>query len=542
MLRAPMTELRRGSRGTVDPHASEEVRRFMQERLALLGLVTFALSGTFLLLSLLLTLGTRGPSAFVAELAGPRRILNAAGAAVSLAVWLLARRGARSPAQLLALDLSGTVAAAVPYTLMSVLGQPGMAGVLLTALTMMLVLTTRALLVPSDAGRTFAISFTAAALSFGLAMGAHVTGAAPSHEGISTFDLGANLAMWLAVVVAVSAVASWVLFGLRQAVREARQLGQYTLVEKVGQGGMGEVYRAQHAMLRRPTAVKLLSPEQAGAGAVARFEREVQLTASLSHPNTITIFDYGHTPDGVFYYAMEYLEGGDLEAVVAVGGPMPPARAAHVLAQVAAGLAEAHEIGLIHRDVKPANVFLVGKQAVADLAKLLDFGLVRELESGATSGLTRTDTVMGTPLYLSPEAITNPAAVDARSDLYALGAVGYFLLTGEHVFSGRTVVEICSHHLHTEPEPPSARLGVRLPESLEEIIMRCLAKNPAERPASAGELRDLILACEDVGEWTDAQARAWWREHGAAVEARRKSDGPVSATARTIAVDAARRA
>src|SRR5690606_31795371 len=217
----------------------------------------------------------------------------------------------------------------------------------------------------------------------------------------------------------------------------------------------------RHALLRRPTAVKLLPPDKAGGAAIARFEREVQLTASLVHPNTVTIFDYGHTPDGVFYYAMEYLDGGDLETVVAVGGPMPPARAAHVLAQIAAGLAEAHEIGLIHRDVKPANVFLVGKEGVADLAKLLDFGLVRELESGATSGLTRTDTVMGTPLYLSPEAITSPAAVDARSDLYALGAVGYFLLTGEHVFSGRTVVEICSHHLHTEPEPPSSRAGVR---------------------------------------------------------------------------------
>lgn len=530
-------------RGTVDPHTSEEVRRFMQQRLALLGLITFILSGSFLLSSMGLTLVAEGTDAVVSQLGQPRRVLNAAGATVSLLVWLLARSGARSPGQLLMLDLSGTVAAVVPYTLMSVLGQPSMAGVLLTALTTMLVLATRALLVPSDAGRTFAISLTAALLSFGLAIGTHLRGAAPPHDdGLTLFDLGSNLGMWLVVVVVVSTVASWVLFGLRKQVSEARQLGQYTLVEKVGQGGMGEVYRAQHAMLRRPTAVKLLPPDQAGEGAVARFEREVQLTASLSHPNTITIFDYGHTPDGVFYYAMEYLDGGDLETVVEVGGPMPPARAAHVLAQVAAGLAEAHEIGLIHRDIKPANVFLVGKEAVADLAKLLDFGLVRELESGDASGLTRTDTIMGTPLYMSPEAITSPAAVDARSDLYALGAVLYFLLTGEHVFGGRTVVEICSHHLHTAPEPPSARLGARLPESLEEIVMRCLEKDPAARPASAGELRELILACEDVPEWTEVQARAWWEEHRAAVESRRRSDGQVSGTARTIAVDAVRRA
>ncbi len=538
--RARMSEVR--SRGTFDPHASEEVRLFMQRRLALLGLVTLALSVSFLIASLGLALATVGLDGALAELGTPRRYLNAAGAAVSLIVWILARTGARSPTQLLGLDLTGTVAAAVPYALMSVLGQPSMGGVLLCALMMMLILTTRALLVPSDARRTFVISVTAALLAFAIAVGAHLEGVAPAHDdGLTLFDLGSNLAMWLAVVVAVSTVSSWVLFGLRQQVRAARQLGQYTLVEKVGHGGMGEVYRAQHAMLRRPTAVKLLPPDKAGAAAVARFEREVQLTASLSHPNTITIFDYGHTPDGVFYYAMEYLEGGDLETVVDVGGPMPPERVAHVLAQIAGGLAEAHEIGLIHRDIKPANVFLVGKGALGDLAKLLDFGLVRELESAETSGLTRTDTIMGTPLYMPPEAITNPATVDARSDLYALGAVAYFLLTGEHVFEGNTVVEICSHHLHTAPQPPSERLGARLPESLEEIVMRCLEKAPEHRPASAGELRDLILACEDVGEWTEAQARAWWAEHGAAVEERRHDVEPVSATARTIAVDALRR-
>jgi serine/threonine-protein kinase len=420
---------------------------------------------------------------------------------------------------------------------MSMLGQPGLTGVLLTALTMILILQTRALLIPSDARRTFAISLVAALLSFGLSIGAHVGGYAPIHDrALSLFDIASNLGMWLAVLVAVSTVASWVLFGLRQQVREAKQLGQYTLVEKVGQGGMGEVYRARHALLRRPTAVKLLPRDKAGDGALARFEREVQLTASLVHPNTVTIFDYGHTPDGVFYYAMEYLEGGDLETIVAVGGAMPPARAAHVLVQVAAGLAEAHEIGLIHRDVKPANVFLVGKTGASDLAKLLDFGLVRELQTDA--GLTRTDTLMGTPLYMSPEAIEDPETVDAQSDLYALGALGYFLLTGEHVFEGKTVIEICSHHLHTAPVSPSKRLGARLPESLEEIVLACLAKDRAERPKSASALRELVLACEDVGVWSDADARAWWLEHGAAVAARRRgAEGPVSATARTIAVD-----
>ena len=524
-------------RGTVDPRASEDMRRFMQERLALLGLVTFALSAVFLTASVTFTVATRGAAEAFVELEEPRRLLNAGGAAVSLAVWLLARSGPRTAGALLLLDLAGTVAAAIPYTLMSVLGQPDLTGVLLTALTMILILQTRALLIPSDARRTFAISLAAALLSFGLSIGAHVGGYAPLRDRtLSLFDIASNLGMWLAVVVAVSTVASWVLFGLRQQVREAKQLGQYTLVEKVGQGGMGEVYRARHALLRRPTAVKLLPADKAGDGALARFEREVQLTASLVHPNTVTIFDYGHTPDGVFYYAMEYLDGGDLETIVAVGGPMPPARAAHVLVQIAAGLAEAHEIGLIHRDVKPANVFLVGKAGASDLAKLLDFGLVRELQTDST--LTRTDTIMGTPLYMSPEAIDDPEAVGAESDLYALGALGYFLLTGQHVFEGKTVIEICSHHLHTAPVPPSKRLGARLPEGLEEIVLTCLAKDRAERPKSASVLRELLLACEDVGVWSDADARAWWREHGATVEARRRgAEGEVSGTARTIAVD-----
>src|SRR5690606_17731523 len=283
-------------RGTVDPRASEEVRRFMQERLALLGAVSFALSAGFLVASVLFTLATDGAGAMSAELGSPRRILNAGGAVVSLAVWLLARHGDRTPGALLLLDLFGTLAAVAPYTLMAVLGQPGMTGVLLTALMMALTLQTRALLVPSDAKRTFAISLLASFLCFGLSVGAHLGAYAPAHEdGLTLVDLASNLGMWLAVVVAASTFASWVLFGLRQQVRQAKQLGQYTLVEKVGQGGMGEVYRARHALLRRPTAVKLLPPDKAGGAAIARFEREVQLTASLVHPNTVTIFDYGHT-------------------------------------------------------------------------------------------------------------------------------------------------------------------------------------------------------------------------------------------------------
>jgi len=516
-----------------DPRASEEMRHLTQSRLALLGLVTFALGGGFLVVSIGAEAVLYTPDRAVRHLLSENGLLNAVGAVVSLVVWLIARTGQRSAGQLLLIDAIGTLAAIVPYTLMSVIGQTGIAGVLLTGLTAMLILQTRALMVPSDARRTAIISGIAAAVSLALTWVAHAR--MPDRRGDADMpDLILNLVMWLSVVVASATVASWVLFGLRQQIHEAKRLGQYILREKIGQGGMGLVYKADHALLRRPTAVKLLPPDLAGEEAVKRFEREVQLTAGLRHPNTVTVFDYGRTSDGVFYYVMEFLGGGDLETIVRKTGPMPPARVRHVLEQMAAGLSEAHEIGLIHRDIKPANVLLEGDGPVADLAKIVDFGLVRETETEGVTSLTQTNSVMGTPLYMAPETISAPSAVDARSDLYAVGAVGYFLLTGAPVFDGRTVVEICSHHLHTRPDPPSSRVDAPLPETLEEIVMRCLEKDPDARPQSAPELLELLGACEDVPLWTPADARAWWAEHRAAITAERI--GGVG-TASTVAVD-----
>ena len=516
-----------------DPRASEEMRHLTQSRLALLGLVTFLLGGGFLVVSISAEAVLYTPDRALRHLLSENGSLNAAGAVVSLLVWLVARRGSRTAGQLLLIDALGTLAAIVPYTLMSVIGQTGISGVLLTGLTAMLILQTRALMVPSDARRTAIISGIAAVVSLALTWAAHVR--MPDRRGDADMpDLILNLVMWLTVVVASATVASWVLFGLRQQVTEAKRLGQYILREKIGQGGMGLVYKADHALLRRPTAVKLLPPELAGEEAIKRFEREVQLTAALRHPNTVTVFDYGRTSDGVFYYVMEYLSGGDLETIVSLTGPMPPARVRHVLEQMAAGLSEAHEIGLIHRDIKPANVLLEGDGPVADLAKIVDFGLVRETETEGESSLTQTSSVMGTPLYMAPESITAPKDVDARSDLYAVGAVGYFLLTGTPVFDGRTVVEICSHHLHTHPDPPSSRVDGQLPETLEEIVMRCLEKAPAARPQSAAELLELLGACEDVPLWSPSDARRWWEEHGEAITAERVGS---AGTASTVAVD-----
>ena len=277
---------------------------------------------------------------------------------------------------------------------------------------------------------------------------------------------------------------------------------------------MGLVYRASHAMLRRPTAIKLLRPEDAGETNLARFEREVQLTSRLTHPNTVAIFDYGRTPDGVFYYAMEYLEGVNLDDLVQEDGPQCPARVARILEQVCGALAEAHGIGLIHRDVKPANIILCERGGRSDVAKILDFGLVRELHADGALDLTQADAIAGTPRFLSPEAIRTPHDVDGRSDLYSLGAVAFYLLTAQHLFEGDTFVEVCSHHLHSAPARPTERLGSAVPADLEQAVLDCLQKDPQRRPQTALELKSRLESCRELGTCGDDEARAWWAERG----------------------------
>ncbi len=319
--------------------------------------------------------------------------------------------------------------------------------------------------------------------------------------------------------------------------RNAQQLGQYTLKEELGEGGMGIVYRAQHALLRRPAALKVLPSEKAGEISVARFEREVQYTARLTHPNTVQIFDYGHTPEGVFYYVMEYLDGYTLEQVVELHGPLQPGRVIHLLVQVCGALYEAHCAGLVHRDIKPSNLMLCQRGQVHDVAKVLDFGLVKQLDvdrPATDSQSTAAFSVIGTPSYLSPEAVETPEEVDQRSDLYSLGAVAYFLLTGTPVFERSKVVEICYDHLHTEPETPSQRLGDELPADLEAIVLQCLAKQPEDRPEDARELQQALLGCGHAHRWSEKRAAQWWSEHRESMPA---SQGPPSRSRQTLAID-----
>ena len=259
---------------------------------------------------------------------------------------------------------------------------------------------------------------------------------------------------------------------LQHATLAAKQLGQYALEEKIGAGGMGTVYKARHAMLRRPTAVKLLDVDKMSDSAVARFEREVQLTSALTHPNTVAVFDYGRTPDGIFYYAMEYLDGMNLDDLIKDFGPLPEARMAYLLRQVCGSLAEAHASGLMHRDVKPANIFLTCRGGLHDFVKVLDFGLAKALDGQDAANVTNPNALMGTPLYLSPEAVNKPDSVDARADVYAVGAVGYFMLTGVPVFTGASVMEICLKHVKEDPIPPSQRNGKPISATLEALLLR----------------------------------------------------------------------
>jgi len=272
----------------------------------------------------------------------------------------------------------------------------------------------------------------------------------------------------------------------------------------------------------------------------------VQLTSQLTHPNTVAIYDYGRSAEGILYYAMEYLDGLDLESVVQLSGPQDPARVVHVLHQVCGALEEAHSLGLIHRDVKPANILLCTRGGRTDVAKVVDFGLVKELNAAGGAAESGAYQIVGTPLYMSPESIGRPDSVSARSDLYALGAVGYFLLTGSPPFSGRSIVEVCAEHLHKAPTLPSERLGRALPTDLEQVLLRCLAKSPEARPQSARELAGLLRSCH-VPRWTTEQADGWWQERVSAISVLRQQRRDPRASAstlrmETVAIDLAGRA
>jgi len=319
-----------------------------------------------------------------------------------------------------------------------------------------------------------------------------------------------ELGLWVGVAVAMAIYGSHKITVLREEAMAARKLGQYQLKQRLGKGGMGEVYLAEHVLLKRPCAVKVIRPEQAGdPTTLQRFLREVQATATLTHPNTVQVFDYGQASDGTVFYAMEYLTGLSLEELVRARGPLPPARVIFVLRQLCGALAEAHAIGLIHRDVKPSNVILCSRGGLHDVAKLLDFGLVRMQPTHASgAGLTQAGMIFGTPTYMSPEQAIG-GGLDPRSDIYSLGALAYSLLTGQPPFVRDSLVQVLAAHID-EPVTPLSNRCSDIPEDLEAVVLRCLAKDPEERFPDATSVAQALDACRSAGDWTELDAAAWW--------------------------------
>ena len=522
------------------PIANESEREHFQRRLAFTLLLVFVLAFGFWLVSLAVHpfFGTGPVSAHFTSIVS---IAQLATTAAALTAWAVVRARNWSVAFLDGADVVATLAICWGWELMTTCNAPIWRPELTGALAVSYTLVIRTAFVPSTTWRTAAIGSASflplVPATYAMYARGDLTG--QLDPAVLRLAPAVYVAIWAVLGIVCTSTISFVIYGLRQEVRKAMRLGQYLLEKKIGEGGMGVVYRASHAMLRRPTAIKRLTGTTGHA--VERFEREVQLTARLTHPNTIAVFDYGRTPDGVFYYAMEYLEGITLDDLVQTHGPQPAARVVHLLVQICGALEEAHAAGLVHRDIKPANLMLTERGGQKDIVKVLDFGLVKEQE--ATNKLTSSslDAILGTPHFMVPEAILDPESVDSRTDLYALGGTAYFLLTGERVFEGTNLVEICSAHLHQTPVAPSTKRP-DIPAALERVVLSFLEKKPEDRPKSALELAEKLAACE-LPAWSRDDARAWWEDIGRSGgdapkrKDRRRSSAHVLGATVTIALD-----
>jgi serine/threonine-protein kinase len=373
-----------------------------------------------------------------------------------------------------------------------------------------------AMIMPSTPRRTLISSLIAAS------MGPVGTGIA-FLLGRPVPPLATTLVMYLPTFIwaVVATLPSAMFQKMGRQLKQARALGSYELIEQLGAGGMGTVWRARHRFLARDAAVKLVKVQSLGdtdsaaAAQLRRFEREAQATALLRSQHSIRLFDFGAADDGSFYYVMELLEGRDLESVVREFGPLPPERVVHLLKQICHSLAEAHARGMVHRDVKPANIFLCRMGLEFDFVKVLDFGLVQTRAVDPSAAVTETlitaQRLIGTPAYMAPEVILGKDDVDRRADVYAIGCVAFYLLTGTRVFEDGTQMQALIDHVHAEPVSPSSRLGKPLAKELDRIVLDCLRKKPEDRPDDAGELLDRLFASQLAGAWSNAHAQAWWQ-------------------------------
>jgi len=492
---------------------SPDLLRDASRRLALAGLmfaIGFALS---LALNLLfLRLGWARAEAFAA-----RTVVRAMGLALGLGVFLYARRPGLSPVRVigvgLAFEIIGGLLVVWPENRVLVDGPaPSIVGISWLAVWV----TFFPMLLPARPRIAIAAGLAAATMSpLSMWLLTRFGHTAPSASTLTFAYLPNYIAALLASVPAV------VLHRMRRQVAEARALGSYELVERLGAGGMGEVWRASHRMLARPAAIKLIAPGAIAGSRITeadelakRFEREAQAIASLSSPHTVALYDFGVADDGTLYHVMELLNGVDLQRLVERFGPLPPERAVALLLQVCDSLDEAHAHGLVHRDIKPANVFTCVLGGRHDVAKVLDFGLVTaDVAEGAIDAqLTQAGAIRGTPAFMAPE-MASGGRVDGRADLYALGCVAFWLVAGSQLFEGDSVYELVSKHLRDAPEPPSSRATQPIPREFDALVLRCLAKAPGDRPASARELAELLAAVPAGPQWTEPRAAQWWREH-----------------------------
>ena len=493
---------------------SEDERNHYQQRLALTYQVGLALSSAFLAVQLV----ARGLVEGGLRAALQTRWFLVAATIVLGSVWWLLRRARVSFRILHFADTGLILFLTVLFAISAGMYEIRAVSVYQLAVVTGFVAMIRAIVVPSTAVRTLTLGLAQAAIATTIfVLSAFHPGWPVLQRGYEEWPFPYQLtafSLWLGGLIALATVASRIIYRLRREVRAFRKLGQYDLGDKLGEGGMGVVYRATHAMLRRATALKLLPPDRVDPATIRRFEREVVETARLTHPNTVAIYDYGRTPDGVFYYAMEYLDGVDIGELVERDGPLPPgarrppARAGLRLARRGARArprAPRHQARERHGHRQAVRVRLV---------KVLDFGLVKSRAPFRAASRSRTPTSSrGRRSTWRPRSIAGPDAAEPRSDLYAVAALGYYMLTGQHVFAARTAIEIYAAHLHTAPVPPHERLGRELPPDLEALILRGLAKSPADRPQNAAAFRGALLHCA-VPAWTEADARAWWMTHG----------------------------
>ena len=511
----------------------EELRRLLRGRLLLIHLLTLAL------IALLAAMIRLTPTAEQEGIIQPREsyfwgrlaVQFAEAAIGAFALWRFSAMTLRS-LRLWELTFFVTYAAAAGFNRFAALAAPieGIAGSVpelavgfsdLTSLQGFIILILAyGVLIPNTPRRSLLVVAVLTAVPLAIIFVAAAVN--PSLRGGRVVALVVQSMLCLAfpVVIALFAAARAIALHRRafEAERKAEQINQYTLKQKLGEGSMGEVWLAEHRLLKRPCAVKFIRGELAAHPAIAaRFAREVQAVTALTHPNTVRVYDYGRAADGAFYFVMEYLDGPTLEELVGRTGPLPPGRVVYLLRQLCGALAEAHAAGLVHRDLKPGNVIVATLGGQRDVAKLLDFGLVQDLSADAEGRLTRTGTVLGTPDYMSPEQATGELAVDARSDVYGLGAVAFFALIGRPPFQGKTFGQLLAAH-RSEPPPNLSELRPDVPADLSAVITRCLAKDPANRFPTVVAVDRALGECRCAADWSTERAAEWWQAETGSVK------------------------